>query len=181
MVVASVDGTRLCAVITLGSRYGRSRVGMTGARNSSCTPMLRSDVIPAAAALGCISPLGRVQPRRSRLFRSFPYNVFPPGTPGDPGVAPKKRRGPRRIFPPCFPGSGHEKSCHYSRGSIGCGQFSAARDRRSECRHRHSRAAVSQSSSSARGGGAGVGLGPACAFAAAILSTNVKKRSSSLM
>ena len=45
-------------------------------------------------------PPGTGAPRRSRLFRSFPYNVFPPGTPGDPSVAPKQRRGPRRIPPP---------------------------------------------------------------------------------
>ena len=54
----------------------------------------------------CISsPLGRVRHADPGFFDLFPYNVFPPGTPGDPSVAPKKRRGPRRIPPPLFSGA----------------------------------------------------------------------------
>ena len=50
-------------------------------------------------------PLGRVRHADPGFFDLFPYNVFPPGTPGDPSVAPKKRRGPRRIPPPLFSGA----------------------------------------------------------------------------
>ena len=119
------------------------------------------------AALGCISsPPGTGAPRRSRLFRSFPYNVFPPGTPGDPSVAPKNGAA-LDAFPLLFSGA-------RTRGPIiefarvdRMRAFVAGAGPRIGIRHRHPRAA-SQSSSSA-----GVGLRPAFAFSAAIVSTNV--------
>ena len=117
----------------------------------------------------CISsPLGRVRHADPGFFDLFPYNVFPPGTPGDPSVAPKKRRGPRRISPPLF-SRGADTRTHNknSRGSIGCGHFFAGAGPRIGIRHRHPRAAAQSSSS------AGVGLRPAFAFSAAIVSTNV--------
>ena len=83
------------------------------------------------AALGCISsPPGTGAPRRSRLFRSFPSNVCPPGTPGDPSVAPKKRRGPRRISPPpIFRGADTRTHHRIRAGRSDAGILLPARDR----------------------------------------------------
>ena len=140
---------------------------MTGARNSSCTPMLRSDVIPAAAALGCIaSPLGRVRHADPGFFDRFPPTSFPPVRQAIPAW-PQKAARPSTHSPPLFSGA-------RTRGPIiefarvdRMRAFFASAGPRIGIRHRHPRAA-SQSSSSA-----GVGLRPAFAFSAAIVSTNV--------
>ena len=149
---------------------------MTGARNSSCTPMLRSDVIPAAAALGCISsPLGRVRHADPGFFDLFPTTSFPPVRQAIPAWPPKSGAALDAFPPPLFSGA-------RTRGPIiefarvdRMRAFFAGAGPRIGIRHRHPRAA-SQSSSSA-----GVGLRPAFAFSAAIVSTNVKKSTSSLM
>ena len=145
-VTVSVEAVIASGPETLRSLAGRRRRGGPG--------------------MYCLPP-GTGAPRRSRLFRSFPSNVFPPGTPGDPSVAPKKRRGPRRIPPPLFSGA-------RTRGPIiefarvdRMRAFVAGAGPRIGIRHRHPRAAAQSSSS------AGVGLRPAFAFSAAIVSTNV--------
>ena len=116
-VNVSVEAVIASGPETLRSLAGRRRRGNSG----RCGPGMY------------FLPPGTGAPRRSRLFRSFPYNVFPPGTPGDPSVAPKQRRGPRRISPPpIFRGADTRTHHRIRAGRSDAGILLPARDRGSE-------------------------------------------------